>query len=250
MKIYLAGVAPCRGGQDRLYDDVYKNKLPYILESFYYADADTERLIPYMGDFLLDSGAFTFIQNTKKKVDWNEYLERYADFIRRNNVEKFFELDIDSVVGYDKVKELRTKLERETGRQCMPVWHRNRGIAEYRKLCDEYPYIAIGGIAIKEIKKTEYPAFKKMIKEAHERNCKVHGLGFTQISELSKYHFDSVDSSAWTAGNQFGYVYIFTGRTFKKIHAPEGSRLIKPKEVALHNFKEWIKFQQYADKHL
>ena len=73
---------------------------PYILESFYYIDADTERLLPYFGDFMLDSGAFIFMMDSKTAVNWDEYLERYADFINRNRIDKFFELDIDVVVGW------------------------------------------------------------------------------------------------------------------------------------------------------
>ena len=62
---------------------------PYILESFFYADENTEKLIPYFGDFLLDSGAFTFMQQNGGTVDWNEYADRYIDFIVRNNVQIF-----------------------------------------------------------------------------------------------------------------------------------------------------------------
>lgn len=53
VKVFLAGVAPPRS--DGLYDKTVKLQMPYILESFYYADKDTERLMPYYGDFLLDS---------------------------------------------------------------------------------------------------------------------------------------------------------------------------------------------------
>ena len=138
MKIYLAGVAPWRGGQ--LYDKAILEHRPYILESFYYADADTERLLPYFGDFLLDSGAFTFMINMRKTVNWEEYLEQYADFINRNRITKYFELDIDTVVGYPQVLKYRKKLELLTGRQCIPVWHKSRGLKEFKKMCDEYPY--------------------------------------------------------------------------------------------------------------
>ena len=43
------------------YDPIIREHKPFILESFFYADDDTERLIPHYGDFLLDSGAFTFM---------------------------------------------------------------------------------------------------------------------------------------------------------------------------------------------
>lgn len=250
MKIYLAGVAPWRGGQDRIYDAAYKTHHPFILESFYYADDDTERLIPYFGDFLLDSGAFTFMQNSKTHVNFDEYLEKYADFINRNHVDKFFELDIDSVVGYPKVKVLRKKLERLTGKQCIPVWHKSRGKNEFLKMCDEYPYVAIGGIVSKEISKNEYKFFPWFISEAHKRKAKIHGLGFTNLEGLKKYHFDSVDSTAWTTGNRFGFIYKFDGKTMKKVQAPKNHRIIKPREAAVNNFDEWIKFQKYSLTHL
>ena len=125
MQLFLAGVAPWRSGGG--YDPIIRKHRPYILESFYYVDEDTERLLPYFGDFLLDSGAFTFMQNAKSHVNWNDYIEKYADFINRNDIHKFFELDIDSVIGYSKVKEFRKTLERLTGKQCIPVWHKSRG---------------------------------------------------------------------------------------------------------------------------
>ena len=257
MRIFLAGEngkkriltelhVTCGGG----FDDVVKRWKPYILESFYYIDADTERLLPYYGDFLLDSGAFTFMVGKGEKTDFEEYAERYADFIVRNDVKKYFELDIDSVVGYEKVKELRKRLERITNRQPIPVWHKSRGIEEYKRHCEQYPYVAIGGYVVKELKPKDYEKFPAMIRYAHMHNAKVHCLGFTKLDSLAKYHFDSVDSTAWTTGNRFGYLYYFDGKTMRKKDPPKGYRLNDPRKVALNNYIEWIKFQQWANTHL
>lgn len=239
-----------RGG----FDQTIKKWHPYILESFYYADADTERLIPHFGDFMLDSGAFTFC-GTGGNVAWDEYLERYADFINRNNVQKFFELDIDSVVGYKEVKRMRVKLEGLTNKQPIPVWHISRGKNEFIRHCDEFPYVALGGyvVAIKasdprQVAYTKsYPWF---INEAHKRGKKIHGLGYTNLKGLTVHHFDSVDSTAWTTGNRFGYLYKFTGNTVEKVKVPFGCRIGKPAEAALINYTEWVKFQKWADTHL
>ena len=223
---------------------------PYILESFFYADNDTERLIPFFGDFLLDSGAFTFMQGKGGSPDWDDYVERYADFINRNKVQKYFELDIDSVVGYEKVKQIRAKLERLTGRQSIPVWHISRGMDEFRGMCRDYDYVAIGGIVSGEIPKDRYKAFPALIAEAHKHDAKIHGLGFTNLSLLPHYHFDSVDSTAWTTGNRFGFLYYFDGKTMIKKDAPKGHKIGASREAALNNYTEWIKFQKYAEKHL
>ena len=131
LKIYLAGVAPWK--EQGLYDKAITTHRPYILESFYYVNDDTKRLLPYFGDFLLDSGAFTFMQGKGGSPNWDEYIERYANFIKENKVQKYFELDIDSVVGYERVKKYRRQLEALVGWQCIPVWHKSRGIKEFQK---------------------------------------------------------------------------------------------------------------------
>ena len=106
MQLYLAGI----WGENKQDELQCKKKLkPRILESFYYINDETKAMIPYYKDFLLDSGAFTFMQNTKTKINWDEYVERYAKFIKDNNIKHFFELDIDSIVGIEEVERLRNK---------------------------------------------------------------------------------------------------------------------------------------------
>lgn len=254
MQVFLAGVAPWRSGGG--YDPIIKTHKPFILESFYYADADTERLIPYYGDFLLDSGAFTFCGTggfNENKIE--EYIEQYADFINRNKVEKFFELDVDSITGYEKVFQYRKKLERLTQKQCIPVWHISRGKEEFLRHCKEYPYIALGGyvaaIKASDPRQQAYTrAYPWFIKMAHQNGAKIHGLGFTNLKGLEKYHFDSVDSTAWTTGNRFGYIYYFDGKTMKKVKSPKGKRIGDARKAALINYTEWLKFQKYAISNL
>lgn len=86
-----------------------------LLQSFYYCNNFTEDVIlPSVSKFMLDSGAFTFFQSGKQ-VNWNDYVERYAEFINRNRIKLFLELDIDVLIGYENVKKLRKKLESLTG---------------------------------------------------------------------------------------------------------------------------------------
>ena len=84
----------------------------------------------------------------------------------------------------------------------------------------------------------------------HKNGAKIHALGFTSLDGITQYHFDSVDSTAWTAGNRFGLVYHFDGRTMQKINVPKGYRIKDSKRLALMNYIEWVKFQKYADTHL
>ena len=89
-------------------------------------------------------------------------------------------MDIDAIVGYERVKAMRRRLESETERRCIPVWHRSRGLEEFKRLCKEYPYIGIGGFAIKTILPNEFPFVRKLIQIAAGYGTKVHGLGYTR----------------------------------------------------------------------
>lgn len=249
MEIYLAGSeARAKQMNEDSKDNLFKGT--NILQSYYYCNEFTEKVvIPSCDSFMLDSGAFTFF-SSGKHVDWNEYIKKYADFITRNDVKLFFELDIDSLVGYENVLLLRKKLESLTNRKCIPVWHKSRGLDEFVKMCKEYDYVALGGIVAKEITQKEYKYFPKLIKIAHENGAKIHGLGFTNLVGLTKYHFDSVDSTSWVSGNRFGSIYKFNGKTMVKYDKKEGQRLSDSRKVAVHNFNEWVKFAEYAKGNL
>ena len=239
MRVFLAGQSS--------YTDLNWQDCKYNLESFYYFKPEQEKYLRHWKMFLLDSGAFTFM-NGKKSKDFDGYLTKYIEFINKYDIKYFFELDIDSVVGYEKVKQLRKRLEIETGKKCIPVWHKSRGKDEFLKLCDEYDYIAIGGIVTKEIKHDEYKYLNWFIEEAHKRKCKVHGLGFTKTKYLEKIKFDSVDSTTWNRG-RFGDLYVFDNgkmRTKKKA----GYRLKDGRKANEFCLEQWIKYQHYAEVNL
>lgn len=241
MKICLAGLNSLRKENHNLL-----NKIPFVLESFYYIKDFELPLIKQAELFVLDSGAFTFMSNHKKSVDWDEYVTKYIKFINDYDVKYFFELDIDSVVGYDRVIEIRERIERETGRKCIPVWHKSRGIEEWKKHCEEYDYIAIGGIVTKEISKKEWDKMKKLVQYANHRGVKVHGLGFTPVS-VEQWGFYSCDSTSWLSFSRFGTLYRFTGTKMVTSKKQEGKKINPQRyvEAEENNVREWIKYQEY-----
>lgn len=225
-----------------------------ILESYFYI-REKEELMKYAQiaqKFILDSGAFTFMQQKNSRLDWDRYVEEYAEFINRFDVELFFELDIDKIVGLSKVEKYRSRLEELTAKKPIPVWHETRDKDYYIQMCKAYPYVAIGGIAHLKgnEKKNKELAFPWFIQTAHEHGAKIHGLGYTSIDGLKRYRFDSVDSAAWLYGNLGGYLYQFHPQSGEmKQLKKEGAR-VKTREAAFHNFKEWVKFSQYAKNRL
>lgn len=191
MKVYLAGHYLWYYLPNTATGGILSEKAPTInvLESFYIVEACLTKLIPRFNSFMLDT--FSLFSG-KERIKVDEYINRYIKYINANDIKLFFELDIDKIIGYDRVKEIRRRLERETGKRPIPVWHKHLGKAEFLRMCDEYDYVAIGGIAIKTIAITEYKYLPYLINEAHKRGAKIHGLGFTNMKWLPTCHFDSV----------------------------------------------------------
>ena len=243
--MYLAGdPAPLKGQEN-----IRKRLRPMILESFLQVNKNTVQFLSYYESYMLDSGAFSMLQGNVKEIDLKAYVDSYADYINLYKVKLYFELDIDSFIGYDKVKEIRKYLYDKTGVQPIPVWHKSRGIEDFKQMCRDYPYVALGGYVIKEFSKDEIKHFPKFISCAHKQGVKIHGLGFTSLKWLPVCHFDSVDSTTWLIGNRFGHIYKFNGKSMDRIDRPEGTK-VNYKKAAINNFVEWVKFQKYAKNHL
>lgn len=242
MKVYLAGL----DGRKWL-ENEFNEDCKYVLQSFYYIE---DWIKPYLKekDFLIDSGAFTFMnQKGKKLVNLDEYVDEYIAFLKEYKIKRYFELDVDSIKGIEWVEKTRKRIEQETGVKSIPVWHKSRGIEYLKKMCEEYEYIAIGGIVTKEIKREEYDKlFPKLLNYAHKKGCKVHGLGLTSMKAIKKYKFDSVDSTSWTSGGRFGQTHIFKNGTIN-IQRRKG-RVKKYKELEVFNFSQWCNFQKYAER--
>lgn len=243
MRIYLA----CTGS-------IESNKSKYVLESFYSGEKLCSKLLNIYGkeNFLLDSGAFSYMNGQKctKEIVLG-YLDRYIDFINRYDIKYFFELDVDSVLGLDFVEECRRKLERKTNKRCIPVWHKSRGIEYWKKMCERYDYIAIGGFVIHEIKPAEYKLVKKMVDYAYYKGVKVHGLGFTKtkILENENWRFYSVDSSSWISSASRGQkLQIFKNGCIENVNDEKRKVKANISKIASFNFEEWCKYQKYMDR--
>jgi len=246
MKVYLAGQWPW--AEQGIYNKEINQKL-YVLESFYYIK---DWMFPYIEnhwEFLLDSGAFSFFGGTK--VDWGKYVDKYIQFINEHDIKQFFELDLYSVIGVKETEKLRAKIESKTQKQSIPVFHRRLGIDYYKMLCAEYDYIAISASGMYESKwvRQDPEKLKMVIRYANNQGVKVHGLGYTKLPLLKEMKFHSIDSTAWIYGNRGGFVYTHQRGEMKKTKVTKGKRL-KAKDVAIHNFKEWVKLQKYANVYL
>lgn len=211
MKVFLSAVDSADDKKQGIGSVLQEKPLLWNLMSYYYLRSDEpwsckirdcSRLV------MIDSGAHSFQKG--KKVEWDKYTEEYADFIKRfdrSNVIGYFEMDVDNIIGYEKVLTLRELLKQRSGHpdKIIPVWHKNRGIPEFKKMCEEHAgqVVAITGFKNEDIRDEQYPLF---VKEAWKHGCKIHCLGMTRKEILDKVPFDYVDSSSWAQGAIFGRV--------------------------------------------
>lgn len=242
MKIFLSAVegSVAKPAIEELINN--GEKLLYNLMSFYYIKKSNIEHVIKVRDhseaILIDSGAHSF--QFGKKVDWTEYTKKYAEFIKefdKDNVIGYFEMDIENIIGYDKVKDLRRILENVSDK-IIPVWHPPRGIQDFKDMCAQYAgkIIAIGGFRGTDIKDEQFLMF---LKYAKKHNCKVHCLGMTRKKVLDKVPFDYVDSSTWLTQANYGATYYPNkAKVFPKAKGEE-----KKKQV-LFNYKRGMQMQK------
>ena len=247
MILYLAGYKYCAKRWNLDTKDIY------LLSSFWEHKSGHYGSYVCQEKHILDSGAFSAFSGKNDSFDWDGYVKKYADFVLKNNIQRFFELDIDVVVGLEKVEYYRRYLEDRIGRQPIPVWHASRGKEYFIRMCEEYPYVAIGTTSAMEESRRirENPMILKwFIDQAHSAGTRIHGLGFTNTTLLPFLKFDSVDSTTWLSGSRFGQIYFFNGKQMVYRNPPKGMRAKNHDLSNRHNFNEWIKFQRYAEQYL
>ena len=246
MRLYLAGL------EGYLTESKYHMDIPsnsYILTSFYYVkDSVIKEIIDSVGidNVLLDSGAFTFRTRGIKGEDIDSYINKYIDFINKWDIKYFFEMDIDMTEEeLPKVKEYRKRIEDATGKKCIPVWHKTRGVNEWKDLCNNYDYIAIGGIT-SALDDNYAVIIKQLVKYANQHNVKVHGLGYNRKDFLD-FDFYSVDATTWN-GSRFGFIWYYDRNIGYPRHTTnKKDRRVKSEkqcDIAKHNFNTWYRYQQ------
>lgn len=140
MIVYLAGFKGIEPYYSQPTNDVW------LLSSFFEHKHGTFGNYVYQEKHILDSGAFSTFKDPQKakNYNWDNYVKKYIQFINHTNQSLFFEMDIDCVVGLEKVEYYRKQIEDGTGKPPIPVWHANRRWNYFEMMCENYPYVSIG----------------------------------------------------------------------------------------------------------
>lgn len=192
--------------------DLKPIKLYYHLWSYYYLQNKDQievfnQIMDMSENMLIDSGAFSIriagkLKNKEIIQEYDKYTKKYCDFIQEHDNNKilgYCEMDIENVTGYDYVLELRKELE-EVSDKIIPVWHKERGIHDFKEMCQNYNYVAISNSQY-DIKKTQTKLF---VDYAHRQGAKIHGLGLSNKTVLMNIPFDSCDAINWLMPTLYG----------------------------------------------
>lgn len=262
MKIHLAGFETIYNS----YSFTPKEDANLFL-SFYYQKNSQKTLdtMPKQNrKIIIDSGAHSFFEQigvsvTSKdfgkskgiKNDPQHFFDRYFEFIKQNynKVDYFVELDIQEIVGRDKVNQWRKKLKQEgLFNKIITVHHTCDSEKDFDEILDttESKYIGLEGLRQRKI----VLDYGVLIKKCYEKGIKVHGFAMTDFRLIYKYPFYSVDSSTWTNVVRFGHCVIFDQTKGVRQVVTDKRNMFKHNiDMELHNSKRerenvYSKFEQ------
>ena len=226
-------------------DSIIKKFKTNVLCSYYYLhkkESELENVKKLGNSILIDSGAFSFA-NKNETTNFDIYIYDYRKFIKKNDstiFKGFFELDIGKLISYSKVKEYRENLFEVTDK-IIPVWHKYLGKDEFKLMCKEYKYIAIGGVVHGEIQKDELAPY---LKHAIKKGVKLHCLGLGDRKYLDKLPFYSTDTLTYNRAMR-GRRARFQGTNHKITYIQKGSLKEKQDSYALYDWIYGVKFNNH-----
>jgi len=181
---------------------------------------------------ICDSGAHSFFtateqdigeyfkksQGTRSMKDPDLYVRKYIGWIQRHWMyyRHFVELDIQELVGYEKVLKWR-QWYKDAGvwSKIIPCFHNCNTMDEFKAMVDacDSRYVGVEGI------RTNRPVlpYLELTRYCYDNDCRIHAFALTRGSYLEKYPFYSVDSSTLTYSYRIGLVPTWDPKTGVKL---------------------------------
>jgi len=200
---------------------------PYELISYYYRSVLGKEFwekATQLKCLMVDSGAHTFFtqagvrrgaSNRQKSPDPFDYVHDYCAWLtrHRNQIGTHVELDIDSLVGWEKQCQLRDVFE-TYNLDPVWVWHECNKLS-FEETCQKRNYVGISSFEeLKGNKSLPDKQIRKMLAIADKYGTKVHIFGHSRFSDfegLSYYKsFFSVDSSTMVlSGSKYAMACVW-----------------------------------------
>lgn len=197
---------------------------PRLLTSFaYFAGWDLEQF-QAIGDLdiIVDSGAFTAF--TKGKTINRD---AYVDWLISHQPIITHALSLDVIGDWQaSAANHEYMLDRlPEGFPLLPAWHLGSPIPELHRLCETYPYVAIGGcVPYARRPKVLMAHLIRAHQVAAEHGTNLHGLGITGKVSLAELPWTSVDSSSYAMVHMFGQIEL-VDPSYRRMNLDYGRRL-------------------------
>lgn len=196
-----------------------------VLVSYHFhRNTDLDDLVSRLGgsvDLFSDSGAYSAYSTGAviEREDYAAWLSRWGHlFSTASN------LDVigDPAAGLDNLAYLRAQ-----GHEVIPVFHVGEPFDLLRQLCDQHPYVALGGmvpyLAFGAANRNRPQVMRWMIKAhliAKKTGTALHGFGCTGSLFLRDLPFYSADSSSYMFPRKRCLMYMWDDRrkTLRSFH--------------------------------
>lgn len=165
---------------------------------------------------MLDSGAFS-AWNRKEHID----IDKYIKFVKKNR--KFIdtyvnmdvipvnrsqkEVEISASKSYENLQYMKTK-----GLNPIPVFHQGERFYWLKKLVDDgESYIGLSTykqLWVKDHVKWLDEVFTMLTDDAGRPLVKTHGFGVMSFRILTRYPWETVDSTTWSLSPSYGKIFV------------------------------------------
>ena len=181
-------------------------------------------LPPGFDDYMLDSGGYQLAVKTQERQVFLKAYTLWVNFILekyKDKVKSYMGLDTqswtESLRNYDYMKS--------EGLNPVPVWKAFWPEALLDALCEEYDYVAIGGIAFGASKKVLRSIFERVKMSHPETKLHLLGVGIRGGVAFKTFRPYSVDVSTWSVPARFGHDIILDKKqVLKEVKLPDADR--------------------------
>lgn len=176
---------------------------------------------------MIDSGAHSiFVREVLKKQQgelrfdyyetdefWN-YVDAYAKYVTKNLHLLDLYVSVDVIHNPELSWKVQRYLEDEWKLKPLPVYHSGEDFKWFKRYCDNYDYIGVGGLGQEVsrstwIKNIGIPVFSYICeKPSYKPIRKIHGFALTAPSLVTAYPWYSVDSTSWVMFGKYGIVIV------------------------------------------
>lgn len=152
-----------------------------------------------VGSHFLDSGAFSLRRSSKGEVDYQSYMDNYAEFIKANRIAIDLYANVDVIGDPELTWQNQKYLEDQHGLSPVPVVHFGTSLRWLIRYIESGKvYIALGGLVGRTAKCVNW--LNKCFHLVCQNNLpriKLHGFGIINHNLLTRYPWFSVDAAAW-----------------------------------------------------